>query len=180
MFICLGWGSLVWNPQALPIKGHWNKDGPELPVEFLRHSGGDRLTLVIHASAPKVPVLWAELDVASLAEAVEALRVREGCPTDQPIARIPASKDYPYSSDIAKWAASRDIHGTVWTALGPRFDNHSGQMPTVEQAIDFLQALPPEKYAGAEEYVRNAPTQIRTPYRRAFEERLGWRPASSD
>lgn len=47
--IVLGWGSLVWDPNGLPIEhtnpveGAWSPDGPHLPVEFARHSSGSRI-----------------------------------------------------------------------------------------------------------------------------------------
>jgi nitroreductase len=44
---CLGWGSLIWKPENLPIIGEWKNDGPMLPIEFSRESGGQRITLVI-------------------------------------------------------------------------------------------------------------------------------------
>jgi hypothetical protein len=33
---CLGWGSLIWKPCALPIASDWFNDVPELPIEFAR------------------------------------------------------------------------------------------------------------------------------------------------
>ena len=35
---CLGWGSVIWDPRALPIQREWFKDGPFAPVEFTRQS----------------------------------------------------------------------------------------------------------------------------------------------
>ena len=43
----LGWGSLIWNQNGLPVKGQWKKNGPVLPIEFSRVSRDGRLTLVI-------------------------------------------------------------------------------------------------------------------------------------
>src|SRR5690348_5301348 len=48
---CLGWGSLVWDPRALPIQREWFKDGPFAPIEFTRKSTDGRITLVIDPSA---------------------------------------------------------------------------------------------------------------------------------
>ena len=66
MIACLGWGSLIWDPKDLPIESGWHTDGPHLPVEFTRVSGGERLTLVITEGALPVSVLWSSLSVTSL------------------------------------------------------------------------------------------------------------------
>lgn len=46
----LGWGSLIWCPGNLRIRGPWRHDGPVLPIEFARISADGRLTLVVHRS----------------------------------------------------------------------------------------------------------------------------------
>ena len=61
---CLGWGSLIWDPQELPVREEdWLCDGPSLPVEFSRLSSGDRVTLVIRESGSGAsrPVVQAAL-----------------------------------------------------------------------------------------------------------------------
>lgn len=56
--VCLGWGSLVWDPKELLIDGHWNTDGPLLPIEFCRQSQDGRLTLVIDPQSEPLQMLW--------------------------------------------------------------------------------------------------------------------------
>src|SRR6266849_7923688 len=75
---CLGWGSLIWDPQALPIQRCWFNDGPLLPIEFARHSSGDYITLVIVPEARCVRSLWALMSVPDLATARVKLAEREG------------------------------------------------------------------------------------------------------
>ncbi len=76
MIVCLGWGSLIWDPRALPWRGDWRRGGPRLPIEFAREAADGRVTLVVTDGAPLVHVLWIELDVSSLEEAMRALAVR--------------------------------------------------------------------------------------------------------
>lgn len=65
--ICLGWGSLVRDPddfpieQTDPVERAWLLDGPHLPVEFARHSNGGRMTLVLVPDRRPVPVLWTQV-----------------------------------------------------------------------------------------------------------------------
>jgi hypothetical protein len=74
---CLGWGSLVWNPDTLPVQGRWYHDGPLLPVEFARHSSRDRVTLVLVPTVPLVRTLWCSLAVTDLETARNELAARE-------------------------------------------------------------------------------------------------------
>ena len=78
MIVCLGWGSLIWDPGSLDISGGWEMNGPEVPVEYLRQSNKDRMTLVIEPSVPKQTVLWAKMETKDLIGAKESLRIREG------------------------------------------------------------------------------------------------------
>lgn len=70
------WGGLIWQPKTLPVKEtDWLADGPKLPIEFARHSGEDRITLVVMQDGPAVPVHWCKLPCDTLVEATNALRV---------------------------------------------------------------------------------------------------------
>ena len=176
--VCLGWGSLVWCPKTLPVAGVWSIDGPDLPVEFARESNDKRITLVICEGAPVVRTLWAILDVATLAEAKKALAIREGIGDDNIRYSIgfwsPEMRSRGPAADIvAAWAERRELDGIVWTALKPRMAGVQ-RMPSSGEVIDHLSGLKGAERDVAEEYVRLAPRQIATPYRRAIEEALGW------
>lgn len=178
--VCLGWGSLIWDPRRLRLKERarpWHTDGPELPVEFARQSHDGRMTLVLVPSGENVSVLWTELDVSGLTEARKDLGDREWegrDPADVVGIWSPTRSETSLHSDlIGKWAARKGFDGVVWTKLPPKFAGRV-TMPSGADVVDYLISLRGEKRALAEQYVRQTPPQILTPYRRAIENQLKW------
>lgn len=182
---CLGWGSLVWDPRGLPIQREWFSDGPLAPVEFLRRSQDGRITLVLdpRPQAVAVRLLWAVMDAADGDSAKEALRMREGTPASRIAEDIGAwtRGDQPPALivELPRWAESRGVDGVVWTALLPKFDGHASVAPTPEQVVAYLAGLTGRRRDDAERYIRRAPEQIDTPYRRRIEAALQWTPLPS-
>lgn len=126
--------------------------------------------------AAPVMSLWAELDYASADSAREALAGREGCnvqavglwPGAIPAHNIGAAQ-------VATWAKAKGLDAAVWTALPPKFNDISGQAPvSAEAAVAYLKNLNSAAAVAAREYVERAPAQVRTPFRVAFKEQLGW------
>lgn len=171
--VCLGWGSLVWDPRTLPLRGDWKTDGPVLPLEFARQSQDGRITLVITEDGAPCPALWGELDAATLDEAVAALAAREGCaPTA--IGRWPsATTVFAQADAISAWAGRRGIAGVVWTALSPGLARSRGAVPALGYVVDHLRTLKGEAREAAQTYVARAPLQVATRYRPALEAELG-------
>ncbi len=180
---------LIWRPGSLPLmpnKPRWFTDGPELPVEFARQSADGQMTLVIVPSEEARPqrALWAYLTSPSIAEAHEALAQREWGERPLPrrwiswkegnIARWTrlAGSSSAHSQQIAAWANAKKLDGVVWTILPPKFDNVG--LPTCAQVLNYLRALAAPELQRAQAYIRNAPPQIRTDYRAAIENQLGW------
>lgn len=135
---CLGWGSLIWKPGALPLLSGWFNDGPELPIEFSRVSDGGELATAICLNSPPCQVLWALLDVQSLDEGVQALRKREQIPDDRQdgigVFTINAST----VGVLGKWAADRQLDAVIWTALPPRFEDVEGLIPSLDDVLSYL------------------------------------------
>lgn len=176
---CLGWGSLVWDPRELPIQPVWFQDGPMIHVEFTRQSQDGRITLVLEPNALAVRSLWAILDATSLDEAQEALRVREGISKTNEKKHIgswsigsPALNVVP---NLDSWAMAHGVKHVIWTQLPPKFDGKE-QTPTEAQVINYLEKLVGAERINAEQYIRRAPRQIDTAYRRRIDAVLNWTP----
>ena len=58
--------------------------------------------------------------------------------------------------------------------------NVAMQLERSEEILVYLSGLNGEKQQRAEEYIRRAPPQIRTPYRRAIKREFGWTGAEVD
>ncbi len=175
MIVCLAWGSLVWDPRGLKVEDCWYKDGPSVPVELARQSMDGRLTLVIESNALAMPVLWAKMKSSDIAEARDSLREREGTTENSIGTWQHGDTSRSASPEIAKWAISRGVDGVVWTSLPPRYNGENSIAPSLDQALKYLSELDSDAAVKAEQYIRNAPSQIRTKYRAAFEEQLGWK-----
>ncbi|QDW25232.1 hypothetical protein FFJ24_010580 [Pedobacter sp. KBS0701] len=171
---CLGWGSLIWDPKKLQIKGEWQPDGPELPLEYKRQSTDGRLTLVIDLQSIKLTTLWIEMETDDLAKAKESLRSREKttCNNIGFVLSSEVSSD-PVKSIIITWAKEHNLDAVVWTNLSAKF-NENAIGPTLDEAVAYLKSLNGEKYENAKEYVRKTPIQINTLYRQKFETEFGW------
>jgi hypothetical protein len=185
LIACLGWGSLVWEPRDLPVRSPWFADGPFLPIEFARQSDDGRITLVLVPGKPLVRTLWALLSVPSLRDACEALYEREGMTSEDHLRHIGVwtRGGQPGSGEVLErveaWARPLGLDGVVWTALPPHFRGDEGRVPSAWEVVAHLDALAGEARQRAEEYLRRAPRQIDTEYRRYIEQKLGWRSPGS-
>jgi hypothetical protein len=142
-------------------------------VEFLRQSRDDRITLVLDESAAPVPSLWGKMIMKHIPGAVESLRSREGTATKyigQWTVGAPSPTLIP---DLSNWATGWSLDAVIWTNLGRKF--HDLDRPaTADEVISHLGQLTGEKRDAAERYVRRAPRQIDTKYRRKIAAALGW------
>jgi len=172
-FICLGWGSLIWDPQSLPVIGTWSEDGPSLPLEFARESRDGRMTLVIVDDLPPIPTLWTRLAVASIEEAVQALLEREGAAWIGSIGRWPLDhRTHRYAGEVGTWAREKQFDGVVWTDLKAGFRADRGAMPSWSATERHLASLTGDARKNAANYMFKAPAQIQTPFRAAIERLL--------
>ncbi len=175
----LAWGSLIWSPRSLSFVGEWQHGGPVLPIEFSRIAVNRRLTLVIdEKDGVDVRTRYALCGHSTLDDAITNLQEREGTPNRHHIGFFDARademsawalSDHPNACvRIKEWIESRSFDAVVWTALPRTFERNTGESYAVEAAIRFLESLPPVEKTVAEEYILNAPEEVRTPFRRRF------------
>jgi hypothetical protein len=170
---CLGWGSLVWDARELPIQEAWSDDGPFLKVEFLRQSKDKRITLVLDSNATPVQSLWVVMGADDLPAAKEALRKREGC-READIASWSRGDAAPANiGALPEWAEANGVDAVIWTGLPAKIGKEQ-RRASVEEVLDHLRGLSGPERENAESYVRRAPRQIDTEYRRRIEVELGW------
>ena len=180
MIACLGWGSLIWRPGALPVRRVWHTDGPLVRVEFARQSKDGRVTLVLHDAAEPVRSALGADDGGRCGRCQkETGGEREGIPSE----RVETSTGHwsrggqgsPCILKIDTWAECRGIDHVIWTKLRPRWNGQEG-CPSSETVVEYLADLRGPTRDCAEEYIRRAPRQIDTEYRRSIEAVLGWAP----
>lgn len=171
---CLGWGSLIWKPEALPLASEWFKDGPALPIEFSRVGDGGELATAVCMNAPLTHVFWAMLNADTLHHAVSALREREQIPVSRSDGVGVMVFNSTSAGPLAEWATEKQLDAVIWTALPPRIDSLEGRVPCVKEVLDYLATLEGEKRQHAQDYLRRVPTEFETPYRQAIRKSLGW------
>lgn len=175
--VCLGWGSLIWEPKGFSIQDQWFEDGPLIPAEFARQSQDGRITLVLVETGLLVPSLWAVMESTDLASAVEALRRREGIlenNVEKHVCRWSVGQPSPtLIPGLSEWANAHEVAHVIWTGLPPKF-NGVETTPSAEQVVEYLAKLSGEQRERAEQYVRLAPRQIDTKNRRCIESSLHW------
>jgi hypothetical protein len=180
---CIGWGSLINNPGGLATTGSWFNDGPFLPVEFARESGDGHITLVLCPSVAQVPTRWVLLEQPSVELARANLGYREYPKATKKWIqesigywdRESNTQHGMESEAIVAWALARDLDGVVWTNLPCGFKAKRGTFPSITEVVAHLESLDEAVLKKAEDYLRNAPTEVDTVYRRQIAEHFGWR-----
>ena len=171
---CLGWGSLIWRPENLPIQNSWFENGPMLPIEFTRISSNDRVTLIIDKKAKPIRTLWTLMTKNNLSDCINSLAQREETNSNN-IHHISTrdSTDDDVKMIIKEWLLNNNLDTAIWTALS--FSSKTNNIrPDIQIILKHLDTLDTDKKKKAEEYIRKAPKQIDTDYRREIEAKFGW------
>ena len=164
-------------------------EGPQLPIEFSRVSSDGRVTLVIDPEAPLMQTYCVRMAVSDLDDAIEQLGRREkiaperqrdwvGVQTRSQTERMAGGTADPERAEIARWLDAAPFDAVVWTALPSRTPAGELAVPTLDSLIVHLESLEGSGLVRAEEYIRRAPVNVKTPRRDRFEQVFGWTPAS--
>ena len=175
------WGSLYWNSRGLKLKGSWNYDGPQLPIEFAYKSEKTPLTPVLYQKSPRVQTLWHMLDFSSLTEAILALSTRED--TNEKNIGFYSRLEGKYRCNavpdivetIKKWVEDRELDGAVWIDLGSNFFEKFESELSEDTLYQYINGLDANEKAIEKEYVTKIPPQIDTPMRCLMRVKFGWR-----
>ncbi|MDB5610683.1 MAG: hypothetical protein JWP25_7583 [Bradyrhizobium sp.] len=180
----IAWGSLIWDRRNLEVTGDFVANGPRLSLEFSRTSRDGRLTLVIDEERGGLcPTFSVQSAFDDLNKAIDNLRLREGMPTTKGVGFIDlqsgrvsptALQRHPQAVQTIKaWAGALGYGGAIWTALASNFreSEKTDQPFSLEAGIRYLEARDDPTLAAALNYIRQAPAEVRTPFRTAVNKR---------
>ena len=185
----LGWGSLLWDTKSskgeeferrltrcLGSHDPWCEKGPTLRLEFSRVSTSrcDALTLVLdYDNGARCQVAYRFSTRNDPEDAVYDLKQREGTRRDRiglyvageegrtRWANTPADAQ----ESIREWANSMGVEAVVWTALDSNFAKNAGVSFSTTAAMEWIKNLSPKGKEKAAEYIRRAPTFVKTDLR---------------
>jgi hypothetical protein len=119
------------------------------------------------------------MDTTDVYAAKNALCQREGTQIKD-IAHWEAAEKRPSAiPGLPEWALARGVDAVIWTALPSKFEGKNNRTPQMDEVVAYLRKLAGSMRDNAERYVRLAPRQIDTTYRRKIEAELGWTPLDS-
>ncbi len=160
----------------LETTNDWFADGPMLPLEFARISGGNRVTLVIKPSFDNVTTMYAISSHDNLAAARANLAAREGTPNLENIGFVDCRAEVHHArpqnsliiDTLKQWNQTRFFDAIIWSDFAPNFSDRLNRNFTLANVIAYITCLPENEKKATLEYIRKAPEQITTRFRAAI------------
>ncbi len=187
----LGWGSLVWWPGSLtshiqPLSASdtqlWSDKGPILPLEFSRISRSRKgaLTLTIDSqNGTPTQTSFTLSNRKTPEDVIYDLCLRERTTANSVGFYIKEghrvkiqSRSNTTAEIIFGWANQRDFDAVIWSDRPSNFEKRVRRRFSVDNAIDYLKALPEGRLWHAIRYMGRIPERVDTVLRR----RLRWEP----
>ena len=174
----LGWGSLIGKPEPLKIVRGWQMGGPSLRIEFSRISADGRLTLVIDQKyGSEVVTQYIESAHNELEDAVCDLMIREGAGRNdvgvcsRRAAEIRSCNHPEVIPPICDWLLTSEFDAVIWTDLESNYRKKRSRDFALDDALNYLNSLPPVCKAEARRYINTAPEETQTKLRQFLREK---------
>jgi hypothetical protein len=155
----LAYGSLIWSPRNLKLKGDWQYGGPELPVEFCRITQDGRLVLTVTEEAEPQPTFFAQSAYTDMDKAIANVAQREGCHIHG-VCRSDTEKPR-----FRNWLEEVGFDYALYCSLPVNFQERRQEKLSGSAARRYLDTLDEIAFERAREYIVNAPPEIITPVR---------------
>lgn len=150
MIVYLGWGSLIWNSDFLPILSNasWVRSNLKLPLEYSRISdkGKGRLTLVIDNKNGIYNRIWyTKTTTNNVNVAINKLKKREKTVSNN-IAYINLKKNkfrinntpIRLVNNIIKWMKNKNFDTVIWTNLNSNWKKIKKTPYSIERAYKYF------------------------------------------
>jgi sirohydrochlorin ferrochelatase len=134
--------------------------------------------VIDEAHGLQVPTHYAVSTRDNLAQAITDLQEREGTPNPDNIGFCQVAGPHfaarairrpPTACEVIRaWGVEKQFDAVIWTALPPRFRDAIGVPFTPAAALHYLDGLPGPTKELALQYIRTAPPQTTTAFRRLF------------
>ena len=181
----IGFGSLLWDLDDLApkVSGEWKMyEGPILPLEFSlvsrkRHYA---LALVIdYGDGAPCPTCVIDSVRSKIGAAIVDLANRERMdPTNIGFVDRNTGESHSHREEtrntLWNWIEDSNYDGAVWTDGERNFEALTGRAFSLQTAQDHLRSLQGMSLEEARRYIRNAPSRVETPLRRALENSPWW------
>lgn len=181
----IGFGSLLWDLDDLApkVSGEWKMyEGPILPLEFSlvsrkRHYA---LALVIdYGDGAPCPTCVIDSVRSEIGATIVDLANRERMePTNIGFVDRNTGESHSHREETRNtfwnWIEDSNYDGAVWTDGERNFEALTGKAFSLQTAQDHLRSLQGISLEEARRYIRNAPTRVETPLRRALEGAPWW------
>ncbi len=181
----IGFGSLLWDLDDLApkVSGKWKMyEGPVLPLEFSlvsrkRHFA---LALVIdYLDGAPCPTCVIDSIRSNISATIADLAEREQMAPSN-IGFIDRDSGQSHSliketrETFWRWIKDTAYAGAVWTDGERNFETMTGKNFNLKTAQDHLWSLKGVSLEEARRYIREAPSQVLTPLRKALEDSPWW------
>ena len=181
----IGFGSLLWDLDDLApkVSGEWKMyQGPVLPLEFSLVSRKRHLALALvidYLDGAPCPTCVIDSIRSDIRASVIDLAKRERMePSNIGFIDRASVQSHSHRKEtqqtLWRWIKNSDYDGAVWTDGERNLENLTGKHFSLQTAQDHLWSLRGISLEEARRYIREAPSRVETPLRKALDGSPWW------